>query len=111
MANQLYGKKPTKKTNNKRNKTYQIVGIFSNGFIKLVQKTDRTHSKCHLFLVGGLPHKPTQATFFSMSAREKQKAEAIYENHGFCLSLVTSHVERRGWGVRWGRETASAELK
>lgn len=56
---------------------YQAVGIFSNGFIKLVQKTDRTHSKCHLFLVGGLPHEPTQATFFSMSARETNKKQKL----------------------------------
>lgn len=70
MATQPQRQKTQPKTKQKNN---QMVGIFSNGFIKLVQKTDRTHSKCHLLLVGGLPHKPTQATFFLMSARERER--------------------------------------
>lgn len=61
------------KTQNLQNSTVELFFFFSNGFIKLVQKTDVTHSKCHLFLCGGLPHKPTHATFFWWAQEEKKQ--------------------------------------
>lgn len=43
-----------------------------NGFIKLVQKTERTHSKRHLFLWSGLPRELTRTTFFWWLREEKK---------------------------------------
>lgn len=92
----------------RKQKTNHMVGIFSNGFIKLVQKTDRTHSKCHLFLVGGLPHKPTQATFFWWAQEKKAKSYPLKPRPLFSSDTPLRVATHGGWreGItEWRKNT------
>lgn len=69
VRNSFHERSSFSKTNNLQN---SIVGIFSNGFIKLVQKTDITHSKCHLFFVKLIFHTNPHR-LRSFDARKKRK--------------------------------------
>lgn len=89
------------KRNNNSKQTNQMVVIFSNGFIKLVQKTDRTHSTCHLFLLGGgLPHKNPHRL---LSGKTKGRSYPREPRHSFTSGDQSWRKrERRGEGWWWG---------
>lgn len=76
--------------------TNTVVGIFSNGFIKLVQKTDITHSKCHFFPSKMVFHtNPHIHYVLFKSAREKSESYPLKPHPLF--SSDTSFL----WLVRW----------
>lgn len=75
--------------------------FFSNGFIKLVQKTDRTHSKCHLFLCGGLPHKTHTLPFFWWAREEERKKQNYPSKPLLTHLLVTNRWREKRMEQNW----------
>lgn len=98
------------KRNNNSKQTNQMVVIFSNGFIKLVQKTDRTHSTCHLFLLGGgLPHKNPHRL---LSGKTKGRSYPREPRHSFTSGDQSWRKrERRGEGWWWGSGQKDGERR
>lgn len=71
------------------------VGTFSNGFIKLVQKTDITHSKC-LFFLFMLVFQTNPYTLSSSDERKRKKAKLSTKNHSlffFCSYSYTTSCD------------------